>query len=76
MIVRSIINIGFSGGIVWWNARYLNATDENALQQSEEGYPSLVQATIEVIQTTDIIGKFTTVQESWEAFTGQTFTEY
>jgi PAS domain S-box-containing protein len=76
LILRSIINISFLGGIVWWNARYLNATDQNALQQSEEGYRSLLQATIKVLQTTDTIWKFTTVKESWEAITGETFTEY
>ncbi|WP_413173136.1 PAS domain-containing protein [Anabaena azotica] len=49
---------------------------EIALQHSQERYRSLVQATTQVIWITDATGKFTTVQESWEAFTGQTFTEY
>ncbi|AFZ59082.1 PAS domain-containing protein [Anabaena cylindrica FACHB-243] len=49
---------------------------EIAVQQSEERYRSLVEATAQVIWITDPHGQFITPQESWQAFTGQSFLEY
>ncbi|MGM3306910.1 PAS domain-containing sensor histidine kinase [Anabaena sp. WFMT] len=49
---------------------------EITVQQSEERYRSLVEATAQVIWITDSHGQFITPQESWEAFTGQSFPEY
>ncbi|MBD2294980.1 PAS domain-containing protein [Anabaena sphaerica FACHB-251] len=49
---------------------------EIALRCSEERYRSLVEATAQITWTTDPTGQFITLQESWEAFTGNTFAEY
>ncbi|MEA5551464.1 PAS domain-containing protein [Anabaena cylindrica UHCC 0172] len=49
---------------------------EIAVQQREERYRSLVEATAQVIWITDPHGQFITPQESWEAFTGQSFPEH
>ncbi|MBK1987824.1 PAS domain-containing protein [Sphaerospermopsis aphanizomenoides BCCUSP55] len=49
LIVPSILNICVLGTIVWWNARYLNATDkkyqnaQQALQESNENLEAKVQ---------------------------------
>ncbi|TAE54712.1 MAG: PAS domain S-box protein [Nostocales cyanobacterium] len=49
---------------------------EIALKESEERYSSLIKATAQVIWTTDATGQFITPQDSWKAFTGQSFSEH
>jgi PAS domain S-box-containing protein len=49
---------------------------EVAIQQSEERYRSLVMALTSLVWTSDGEGKFVTRQPLWEAYTGQTFTDY
>ncbi|NET72030.1 MAG: PAS domain-containing protein [Sphaerospermopsis sp. SIO1G2] len=49
---------------------------EIALKESEERYFSLIQATTQVIWTTDATGQFITPQDSWESFTGQSFSQH
>lgn len=46
------------------------------LERSEQRYRSLVQATSQIVWNADTDGRFTTRQEQWEAFTGQTPQEY
>lgn len=46
------------------------------LERSEQRYRSLVQATSQIVWNADTEGRFTTRQEQWEAFTGQTPREY
>ncbi|OUL35812.1 hypothetical protein BV372_09475 [Nostoc sp. T09] len=48
---------------------------ERALQQSEERFRSLIEATAQIIWHTTAEGKFVTEQPQWSAFTGQTFEE-
>ena len=49
---------------------------EKKLQNSEERYRSLVEATASLIWTTDELGKFVVPQTSWERFTGQPWSEH
>jgi PAS domain S-box-containing protein len=48
-VIRSIVNIFILGGVVWWNAKYLNAIDQKyhnaqqALQQYNENLEAKVQ---------------------------------
>ena len=49
---------------------------EKELQNSEERYRSLVEATTSIIWTTDESGKFIVPQTSWERFTGQPWSEH
>lgn len=49
---------------------------EEGLAQSEERYRVLVEATSDVVWTTNADGEFVTPQSSWEAYTGQPWEEY
>jgi len=49
---------------------------ELKLQNSEQRYRSLVEATTSIIWTTDESGKFVAPQTSWENFTGQPWNEH
>lgn len=49
---------------------------EDELARSEERYRSLVEATSDVVWTTDAAGEFVEPQESWEAYTGQPWEEH
>ena len=49
---------------------------EIALQQSEEKYRCLTEATSQIIWDTKAEGEFVTQQPGWSAFTGQTYEEY
>lgn len=49
---------------------------EIKLQNSEQRYRSLVEATTSIIWTTDESGKFVAPQTSWENFTGQPWNEH
>lgn len=51
-------------------------TSESELAGSEERFRSLIEATSEIIWTTDPTGLFDDSIPSWEAFTGQTPEEY
>ncbi|OUL22508.1 PAS domain S-box protein [Nostoc sp. 106C] len=48
---------------------------ERALQQSEERFRSLIEATSQIVWSTDAEGAFVTDQPQWRAFTGQTVEE-
>ncbi|MBW4565449.1 MAG: PAS domain S-box protein [Mojavia pulchra JT2-VF2] len=48
---------------------------ELALQQSEERFRSLIEATSQIVWSTDAEGGFVTDQPQWRAFTGQTVEE-
>jgi PAS domain S-box-containing protein len=48
---------------------------EIALQQSEERFRKLIEATAQIIWDTKAEGKFVTEQPQWSAFTGQSFEE-
>lgn len=48
---------------------------ELALQQSEERFRSLIEATSQIVWSTDAEGAFVTDQPHWRAFTGQTVEE-
>ena len=50
--------------------------NEAALQQSEERFRSLMQASAQIIWNTNADGELVTEQPSWATFTGQTFEEY
>jgi PAS domain S-box-containing protein len=47
-----------------------------ALQQSEERYRSLVAATTSIVFTSDGRGRFVDAQESWAAYTGQSWPKH
>jgi PAS domain S-box-containing protein len=49
---------------------------ELALQQSEQRYRSLIQATAQIVWNTAADGHVVTELSSWAAFTGQSFEEY
>ena len=49
---------------------------ETELGRSEERFRSLIEATSEIIWTTDASGRFEKGNTSWQAFTGQTEEEY
>ncbi|MDZ8050198.1 MAG: PAS domain S-box protein [Aulosira sp. ZfuVER01] len=49
---------------------------ELALQQSEERFRSLLEASSHIIWTTDAEGAFVTDQPQWRAYTGQTVAEH
>jgi PAS domain S-box-containing protein len=49
---------------------------EIALQQSEQRYRSLIQATSQIVWNTAADGRVVTELPSWGAFTGQSFEEY
>lgn len=49
---------------------------EIALQQSEERFRSLIEATTQIIWNTDAQGELLPNQPSWSNFTGQSFAEY
>ncbi len=49
---------------------------EQALQQSEERYRSLIQATAAIVWVSDPRGHFVVQQSKWESYTGQSFEEH
>lgn len=49
---------------------------EISLQQSEQKYRCLIEATSQIIWDTKAEGEFVTQQPGWSAFTGQTYEEY
>ena len=49
---------------------------EQSLQQSEERYRSLVQATAAIVWVSDPQGHFAVPQSKWESYTGQPFKEH
>ena len=50
-------------------------TAEDVLKQSEERFRSLIEASAQIIWTTNAEGEFVTEQPGWTAFTGQTYDE-
>ncbi|NQE34435.1 PAS domain S-box protein [Microcoleus asticus] len=48
---------------------------EKALQESEERYRCLIEATSQIVWDTKAAGEFVTEQTGWSAFTGQTYGE-
>src|SRR6476661_3427862 len=50
-------------------------TAEDVLKQSEERFRSLIEASAQIIWTTNAEGEFVTEQSGWTAFTGQTYDE-
>ena len=48
---------------------------ETALQESEERYRCLIEATSQIVWDTKAEGEFVTEQTGWSAFTGQTYDE-
>jgi PAS domain S-box-containing protein len=48
---------------------------EKALQESEERYRCLIEATSQIVWDTKAAGEFVTKQTGWSAFTGQTYDE-
>ncbi len=48
---------------------------EDVLKQSEERFRSLIEASAQIIWTTNAEGEFVTEQPGWTAFTGQTYDE-
>ena len=51
-------------------------TAEDALKQSEERFRSLMEASAQIIWTTNAEGELVSEQLAWTAFTGQTFDDY
>ncbi|MBD2022515.1 PAS domain S-box protein [Leptolyngbya sp. FACHB-36] len=49
---------------------------EDALQQSEERYRSLISATTSVVWSVDADGAFVVPQPTWQTYTGQTWEDY
>jgi diguanylate cyclase (GGDEF)-like protein/PAS domain S-box-containing protein len=49
---------------------------KNALQESEQRYRSLIEATTSIVWTTNAAGEFVEPQTSWENFTGQSWKEH
>jgi PAS domain S-box-containing protein len=49
---------------------------EIALQHSEERFRSLIEATSQIVWSTNAKGEFVTEQPQWTAFTGQSFDEF
>jgi PAS domain S-box-containing protein len=50
--------------------------ENEALRRSQERFRSLVQASAQIVWTTDAAGEFTDPQALWADFTGMTFDEY
>lgn len=63
-------------GAVEWIGTAVDIHDQRMaaeqIRHSEERYRSLVRVTSSIVWTTDSRGHFTTMQESWESYTGQT----
>ncbi|QSJ20716.1 PAS domain S-box protein [Nostoc sp. UHCC 0702] len=77
--IRGVPVLGEDGSIREWIGTCTDIHDrkqaELALQLSEERFRSLIEATSQIIWTTDAEGGFVTDQPHWRAFTGQSIDE-
>ncbi|WP_445636972.1 histidine kinase [Nostoc sp. DSM 114161] len=69
------VNGVLKGGVVVFRNISERKQVELVLQQSEERFRSLIEATSQIVWTTDAEGAFVTDQPQWRAFTGQTVEE-
>lgn len=76
MISRGVPVLELDNSIREWIGTCSNIHEQKvaalALQRSEARFRSLVEATSQIVWTTDAEGKFVTDQPQWCAFTGQT----
>ncbi|MBE9224595.1 PAS domain S-box protein [Phormidium sp. LEGE 05292] len=80
MSVRGIPILDADGSVCEWIGASTDITErrqaEIALQQSEQRFRSLIEATTDIIWNTNAQGELFPNQFSWSNFTGQTFADY
>jgi PAS domain S-box-containing protein len=80
MSVRGVPIVDDDGSVREWVGVHTDITErkraERTLQQSEQRYRALIDATAQIVWSTAADGHFVTEQPSWSAFTGQSFAEY
>jgi PAS domain S-box-containing protein len=80
MSARGVPILTANGSISEWVGVHTDITErkkaEIALQQSEERFRSLIEATAQIIWNTDARGELLPNQSGWGNFTGQSFGEY
>jgi PAS domain S-box-containing protein len=79
MLTRGVPLLAADGSVRQWIGTCSDIHDrkqaELALQKSEERFRSLIEATSQIIWSTDAEGAFITDQPQWRAYTGQTVEE-
>ncbi len=73
MSVRAVPILRSNGSVQEWVGVHTDITER---VHAERRYRALIDATAQIVWTTDPQGHFTTEQPSWSAFTGQSFEEY
>ncbi len=80
MSVRGVPILRSTGAVQEWVGIHTDITEQQAVlhecKQTERRYRALIEATAQIVWTTDANGHIVTELPSWSAFTGQSFEEY
>jgi PAS domain S-box-containing protein len=79
--LSAVLSIGVFAIVIWMNARVLGKIDGRRQEaedqrKSEARFRSLINATSQIVWTTNAEGQMLDDSTSWEAYTGQTVEEY